>query len=351
VRTLRISAAVTGCLLAAVAALPALTACGDDASADPGKVGDKQITVYSGRAESLVKPLIERFAQERGIKVHTRYSDTAQLAAQLGEEGSKSPADVFLAQDAGALGAVTKQGLFATLDAGLTGRVPEQYRARDNTWVGVTGRSRTLVYNVDTVPAADLPTSVFEMTDPKWKGRFGVAPTNASFQAFITGIRVQHGEAKAADFLRGLKDNDAQIRPNNVQIVADVNDGKLAAGLVNHYYAYELAHEKGVAADALKARNHFFRGGDPGALVNVSGLGVLKKAAQDPDAQAFADYLLGSDGQTYFANELFEYPLITGVTTAAGLPAITTLDPPKIDLNDLNTLEQTVKMIKEAGLA
>jgi iron(III) transport system substrate-binding protein len=335
-----------GCLLAT-----ALAACGDDESADPGKVNDKQITVYSGRSEALVKPLIDRFAKESGIKVHTRYADTAQLAAQISEEGGKSPADVFLAQDAGALGTVTRRGLFAALDTSLTGRVPDGYRARDNTWVGVTGRARTLVYNVDMVPAADLPTSVFEMTDPKWRGKLGLAPTNASFQAFVTAIRVQHGAARAADFLRALKANDPQIRPNNVQIVADVNDGKLPVGLVNHYYAFELAHEKGVAADGLKARNHFFRGGDPGGLVNVSGIGVLKKAAQDADVKAFADYLLGTAGQTYFAETLFEYPLIQGVPTAAGLPAIAALDPPKIDLNDLNTLEQTVKMIKEAGLA
>jgi len=342
-------------ILSALAAASLLTAslaaCSADADADPGKPGDKIITLYSGRGESLVKPVLEQFQKASGITVKTRYSDTAQLAAQLTEEGGKSPADVYLAQDAGALGAVSKKGLLAPLGGDITGKVPAEFRARDDTWVGVTGRARVLVYNVDAVPAAELPKSVFEVTDPKWKGKIGIAPTNGSFQAFVTAIRVQHGDAKAAAFLRGLKDNDVQIRPNNIAIVDDVNSGKLSAGLVNHYYVYEKSKESGTAVEQLKAKNHFFRGGDPGALVNVAGVGVLKKSATDPDVKALVNYLLGSDGQTHFAQKTSEYPLVAGVATAPGLPSIASLDPPKIDLNDLSTLEQTVKMIKESGLA
>jgi len=330
-----------------------LTACGTPST--PGNSApppsDKKITVYSGRTEALIKPLLEQFTKATGITVDVRYGETAAMAAQILEEGDKSPADLFLAQDAGALGEVTKKGLFAKLPSDVLDRVPATYRARGGEWVGVTGRSRVLVYNPDQVSAAQLPKSVFELTGPAWKGKVSIAPTNGSFQAFVTAIRVQHGDAKAREFLNGLKANGAQIRERNGQIVADVDAGKLAAGLVNHYYLYEKAKADGKSPDALKVKMHFFPDGDTGALVNVSGLGVLKRTASDPDVRAFIDYLLGTEGQKYFAEKTYEYPLVAGVATAPGLPALASLKAPAIDLNDLDTLKATVTMIKEAGLA
>lgn len=338
--------AAAGALLAGLASV---AACGSETPANAA--ADKKITVYSGRAESLIKPVIEKFQQSSGITVEVRYNSTAQAAAQLLEEGDKSPADVFLAQDAGALGAVAKKGLFTTLPNEVLGKVPERYRARSGQWVGVTGRSRVLVYNPDIVPAAELPKSVLDLTGPAWRGKVGVAPTNGSFQAFVTALRVQHGDARTREFLTGLKANEPQVRENNVVIVDEVNSGRYGVGLVNHYYLFEKAAESGTTADQLKAKLHFFPGGDIGSLVNVSGVGVLNRAATDPDARAFVDYLLGSEAQTYFAAETFEYPLISGVPTAPGLPALAGLPAPNIDLNDLDGLEETVAMIKEAGLA
>ncbi|WP_373684207.1 iron ABC transporter substrate-binding protein [Micromonospora thermarum] len=342
----------TATLVAAGLLAVGLVACGsgEDDAADPGKPNDKVITVYSGRNEQLVKPLLEKFSQQTGIQVQTRYATTAQLAAQLVEEGDKSPADVFFAQDAGALGTVAKKGMFATLPEAATGKVAETYRARSGQWVGVSARSRVLVYNADQVTADQLPTSVFELTDPKWKGKVAIAPTNASFQAFVTAIRVQHGDQKAKDFLAGLKANEPQIRDGNIKIVEEVNDGKIAVGLVNHYYLGEVAKEKGTTPEALKAKLHFFPGGDTGALVNVAGVGVLKRSAEDADAKAFVDYLLGAEAQKYFAEETFEYPVVTGIPGPAYVPALAELKVPAIDLNDLDTLEATVAMITESGL-
>ena len=341
-----------GVVMVAGVLVVGLAGCGQQEAQAARVAGDKKLTIYSGRSESLVKPLLTRFEKASGIKVEVRYADTAQLAAQLTEEGAaKTRADVFFAQDAGALGAVTRKRLFAALPAEVLGKVPAEFRAKDGTWVGVTGRSRVLVYNTDQVAGADLPKSVFEVTGAKWRGRIGVAPTNGSFQAFVTAIRVTHGDARAAEFLKSLKANDARIFPNNVTIVEEVNEGRLAAGLVNHYYVFEKAKEKGTTVEGLKARLHFFRGGDTGALVNAAGVGVLAHSANDPDTRAFVDYLLGTEAQTYFGQQVFEYPLVAGVPLAAGLPAIADLDPPKIDLNDLDTLQQTIKLIKESGLA
>lgn len=329
-----------------------LPACGADGQADAAAEpeSDKKITLYSGREEKLVKPLLEKFEKATGITVEARYGDTALMAAQLLEEGDRSPADVFLAQDAGALGAVTKRELFAALPAEVLDRVAPAYRAPGGQWVGVTGRSRVLVYNADQVTAAELPASVFDLTGPAWKGKVGLAPTNGSFQAFVTALRVQHGDERTKEFLAGLAANQPQIREKNGAIVDDVNAGKIAAGLVNHYYVYQKAKEAGVGVEAMKAKLRFFPDGDTGALVNVSGMGLLTGAGNDPDAKAFVGYLLGRQAQTYFAEETYEYPLVAGVATAPGLPALTSLEVPKIDLNDLDTLEATVAMIKESGL-
>jgi iron(III) transport system substrate-binding protein len=327
------------------------TACGSAQVEQSESGSDKKITVYSGRSESLVKPVLDDFREASGITVDVRYGDTAAMAAQLQEEGDRSPADVFLAQDAGALGAVARQGLFAKLRDDVLDKVANAYRDDGGEWVGVTGRVRTMVYNVDQVRVAELPKSVFELTGPKWKGKVGIAPTNGSFQAFVTAMRVQHGEEKTKEFLAGLKANDAQIREGNAPIVADVNKGRIAAGLVNHYYVYELAKEEGGSVDALKAKNHFFPDGDIGSLVNVSGAGVLKKAGEDPDVRVFVDYLLGKQAQTYFAEETYEYPLVADVDSAPGLPKLSSLNAPDIDLNDLDDLETTVEMIKDSGLA
>nr|WP_231921474.1 iron ABC transporter substrate-binding protein [Micromonospora auratinigra] len=337
-------------LAGSLAGLLSLTACGGS-DADPGQPGDKRLTIYSGRSEALVGPVLAKFEKATGVDVDVRYGSTAQMAAQLLEEGDRSPADVFFAQDAGALGAVSKAGLLAPLPADRLARVPAAYRDAEGRWVGVTGRSRVLAYNADQVTAAQLPASVFELTDPRWKAKVGIAPGNGSFQAFVTALRVRHGDAKAREFLTGLKANQVQIRENNVQIVADIDAGTLAAGLVNHYYVFELAKERGGSTDALKAKLHFFPDGDTGGLVNAAGVGLLQRAGTDPDARALVDYLLGAEAQTHFATQTFEYPLVAGVAPAPGLPQLGSLDAPKIDLNDLDTLDATVTMIKEAGLA
>lgn len=327
-------------------------ACGGAAETEtsPAAGGEKKITVYSGRSEELVKPLIDKFSQESGITVETRYGNTAAMASQLLEEGDRSPADVFFAQDAGALGAVAKKGMFAPLPDDVAGQVPQVYKAPGNEWVGVTARSRVLVYNPDLVPASDLPASVFDLTRPEWKGKVGVAPTNASFQAFVTAIRVQHGEEKAKEFLTGLAANEPQIREGNGPILEEVDSGKIAAGLINHYYLGELAKERGISPDQLKAKLYFFPDGDTGALVNVAGVGVLRKAAENPDARAFVTYLLSQDAQKYFAEQTYEYPVIAGVDPPSYVPPLAELKVPDVDLNDLDELEATIALIKESGL-
>jgi iron(III) transport system substrate-binding protein len=308
------------------------------------------LTIYSGRGEALVGALIQQFTKDTGITVDVRYGDTAQMAAQLQEEGDRSPADIFLAQDAGALGAVAKQGMFVPLPNEILERVPETYRAASGEWVGVTGRSRVLAYDSELLAPEDLPASVFDLTDPQWRGKVGLAPTNGSFQAFVTAMRVQHGDDATREWLEGMSANEPQIRENNVAIVNDIEEGRLELGLVNHYYVFERADESGVSVDDLRVKLHFFPAGDTGALVNVSGVGLLAKAAENPKARQFVEYLLSPAGQEYFAEQTHEYPLVDGIALDPALPPLDELQGPDIDLNDLDSLAVTVGMIQQSGL-
>lgn len=340
-RMRRVSAAAV-----AMAALVAvMTGCGGDSAAG---VDEDALVIYSGRQEGLVKPLIDRFEDETGIETSVRYGNTAQLAAQLIEEGDGTPADVFFSQDGGALGALARQDRLEKLPDSALDAVPAAYRADDGTWVGTSGRARVIVYDPRQVAEADVPDSVFELTDPKWKGKVGISPSNASFEAFVTAIRVLRGDDAARDWLAAMKANDVQTFDNNILILNAVKDGSIPLGLINHYYWYEQVAEEGM--DKMTARLKFLPGGDPGALVNVAGVGVLRGADRADQARRFVEYLLTAESQKYFAEHTKEYPLIDGVAAVDDLPPLDSLQAPDIDLSDLDTLDQTLALIQDAGL-
>ncbi len=309
--------------------------------------GDR-LTLYSGRAEVQVKPILEEFTKATGIKVSARYGASAELAAQIAEEGGGSRADVFWAQDAGALGAVDKAGLFGPAPPTVTSVVDKKFRAPDDNWVGVSGRARVVVYDPRKVPAAELPASVFSLTEPKWRGRIGIAPTNGSFQAFVTAMLLAVGEPRTRTWLQGIEANDPKTYPSNDLIVKAANDGQLDLGLVNHYYLFQLQSEIGV--DKTMARNHYTAGTDPGALVNVAGVGILKSSKRQADAARFVEYLLSEPAQRHFADRNFEYPLVAGVPTAPGLPPLQTGQGPAINLGDLADLGHTLDLLRQTGL-
>jgi ABC-type Fe3+ transport system, periplasmic component len=304
------------------------------------------LTIYSGRNENLVGPLIDRLKAATGLDVEVRYGDSAELAAQILEEGDGSRADLFFSQDAGALGALAKQGLLAELPRQTLDKVPAAYRAADGTWVGVSGRSRVIVYDPREVPTP--PDSVLDLTDPRYRDQVGWAPANASFQSFVTAMRVLSGEDATRRWLEEMKANGAKTFPNNNAILDAVDAGEIRLGLINHYYWYEKVAEKGESA--VPSRLAFLPGGDPGALVNVAGVGVLKTSANAAAAQRAVDFLLGDEAQKYFADETKEYPLVAGVPAAQGLPALDSLKGPDLDLSRLESLEQTLALLQDVGL-
>ncbi|MCZ7542347.1 MAG: iron ABC transporter substrate-binding protein [Anaerolineae bacterium] len=306
----------------------------------------ESIVVYSGRSEELIGPLMERFTEETGVEVQVRYGGTAELAVAILEEGANSPADVFIAQDAGALGALAAEGRLALLPGDIRERVAPRFQSEAGLWVGVSGRARTVVYNTDLVSADELPDSIWGFTDPAWARRIGWAPTNGSFQAFVTAVRLIEGEARAREWLEGIAANGAQAYANNTQIVAAVATGEIAAGFVNHYYLYRtLAEDPG-----QPVQNYFLSDGDVGALVNVAGAGIVDTSARKGLAQRLILYLLSEGAQQYFAQSTYEYPLVAGVPAFEGLPPLAEIETPDIDLTALADLEGTLSLLSDVGV-
>jgi len=330
--------------MAAVAAALALIGAGLAAS---GCGGDRDaLTIYSGRTEDLVGPLLEQFAEEEDIAIDIRYGDTPQLALLLAEEGDRTPADVFWGQSPGATAYLAERDLLAPLSTKVLGLVDPRFEDPEGLWTGVSGRQRVLVYNSEEVAEADLPRSVKELTQPAYRGRVGLAPTNGSFQDFVTAMRDIEGEEATAAWLRGMADNGARTYANNNAIVEAVGRGEIDMGLVNHYYNYRFLEED----PSLPSRNHQFAAGDIGGLVIPSSASVLAASDNVEEAEAFIAFLLSEEAQEYFAAETYEYPLARGVPPAEGVPPLASLRPPDEDPARLADIEGTARLIQESGL-
>lgn len=329
-----------------------LAACGQDESkTGPHDTNStdkpRSLIVYSGRSESLIGPIMEQFKDATGIDVSTKYGSTSEIAATLLEESGNSPADVFFAQDPSGLGALANAGMLSPLSRDVTSLVPDWARSPDGLWVGISGRARTLVYNTETLTEADLPDSIFDLTDPKWKGRVGWAPTNGSFQAMVTAMRVLSGEDRTAEWLRGMQANDPHVYPKNTPQVVAAAAGEIDVGLVNHYYLHRFLQEEG---DDFQARNYHTRTSDAGSLVMVAGAGIIGTSKNRRSAERFLRFMLSKVGQQYFADQTYEYPLVEGIQTDRLLTPFDEINRPDIDMVALADLQGTQKLLRDLGI-
>ena len=320
-------------MLTIVAVASLLLACGGSE--------DETLTVYSGRSEDLIAPLLDRFAEESGIDVRVRYAGSVELALLIREEGEQSPADVFISQSPGPIAFLAEQGLLGALSEDVLELAPHSDGGQ---WVAITGRQRVLVYNRDQVAADELPASIFELTEPQWRGRMGFAPSNGSFQDFFTLFRLEHGDDVALEWLTGIVANGALTYGNNSGIVQAVARGEVDAGLVNHYYNARLKVEN----PSTPSENHRLADGDPGSVTIATAASAVA-SGDEALAERFIRFLLETDSQQYFAEETLEYPLAAGVEPAAGIEAPATIDFGEFDALG-GGLERTLELIREAGL-
>jgi len=314
-----------------------LAACGSSGD-------DKTLTLYSGRIEPILGTALEQYeAASGGFEIKARYGDSPSLAATIVEEGKNSPADLFFAQDAGSLDAVEKQGLLLKLPADLLAKVPKGFQSTTGAWVGTTGRARVIAYG-EKVKASELPDSPLELTEAKWKGRVGWAPTNASMQGYITALRLVEGEDVAKEWLRGMVANDTQVYDSNIPVRDAIAKGEIDLGLLNHYYVAEAQAE-----DADYPVKVHFPPKDLGSLVNVAGVGILASTENKAQALQFVRQMLSTETQRYFADSSKEYPVIAGVPPPKELTPLSKIPSPKVDLAKLGDLQGTLKLMRETG--
>jgi iron(III) transport system substrate-binding protein len=304
---------------------------------------DEKLTMYSGRIPQLIDPAIAIYEKESGEDIKVRTGDSPTLSATIVEEGKNSRADLFYAQDAGSLDAIEKAGNLEKLPADILNLVPERFRSRDGRWVGVTARSRVIAYG-EKVKESELPDSPLELAEPKWRGRVGWAPTNASLQGYITALRLVEGEDVARKWLKDMVANDTKVLDGNVPIRDAIAKGELDVGLINHYYVAEAQ-----AKDPDYPVKVHFPTEDLGSLVNVSGVGVLASSKHKDKAIEFVRTMLGKEAQEYFAESSKEYPLIAGVQASKELTPLDEVPAPDIDLADLGDLKGTLDLMRETG--
>ncbi|MDP2726324.1 MAG: extracellular solute-binding protein, partial [Dehalococcoidia bacterium] len=207
--------------------------------------------------------------------------------------------------------------------------------------------ARVVAYNTQSLKETDLPESIWGFTDPKWKGRIGWPPTNASFQAFVTAMRKLEGDARARQWLEGIQANSPKKYANNTAAIQAVASGEVQVAFINHYYLFGQLKEKG---ESFAARNYYPKKGDVGALLNVAGAGILSTAKDKKAAEAFVEYLLSEGAQRYFAEQTFEYPMVQGVATDPRIMPLSQIETPNIDLSDLDALDGTLKLMRELGI-
>ncbi len=334
---------------ASIAAALALTGCGFDTGASGGGPGEPEtegVTLYSGRIPAAIGGAVDLYEAEADRDVQVRFADTADLAATLIEEGDASPADVFFAQEPGAIGAVADAGLLAPLPADVLARVPARYRDPQGRWVGVTGRARVVAFNRDAVKRSELPASPFGFVAPAWHGRVGWSPASSSMQEYVTALRARYGDERTREWLEAMVANDARDYPNNVAIRDAIAGGEIDAGLINHYYVAQAIAEEG---EGYPVDVHFPPGG-LGSLLLLTSVGVLEASERREEAVAFVRSLLDGPSQEFLTTSSKEYPLARGAEPDPSLSvSLAEIPSAPNDLVHLEELQATIELMQEAG--
>ena len=330
-----------------VAIVLAVAGCGSGSSSGSGGGGAVTLTVYNAQHEELTQSWADAFTKESGIKVVLRSGDDFEMANQLRQEGKASPADVFLTENSPAMTIVENAGLFTDIEAATLQQVPAQYRPSTGKWVGIAARSTVFVYNTGKLTEAQLPKSIMDLADPRWKGKWGASPSGADFQAIVSAMLDLKGADATQAWLDTMKSN-AQAYKGNSAVMKAVNAGQIDGGVIYHYY---WANDQSKTKENSKnTKLYYFGHQDPGAFVSVSGGGVLKSSKHAAAAQQFLKFVTSKTGQQILqTGTSFEYPVGSGVAANAALKPLAELQEPAIDEAKLNG-PQVVDMMTKAGI-
>ncbi|HDR2406003.1 TPA: iron ABC transporter substrate-binding protein [Enterobacter asburiae] len=305
------------------------------------------IVVYNAQHENLVKSWVDGFTKETGIKVTLRNGDDSELGNQLVQEGSASPADVFLTENSPSMVLVDNANLFAPLDADTLKQVPAEYRPAHGRWIGIAARSTVFVYNPEKLNEQQLPKSLMDLAKPEWKGRWAASPSGADFQAIVSAMLALKGEKATLEWLKAMKANFVAYKGNSTVMKA-VNAGQIDGGVIYHYYRFVDQSKTG--ENSKNTQLYYFKHQDPGAFVSLSGGGVLASSKHKAQAQAFIKYITGKEGQESLrTNNAFEYAVGVNAASNPKLVPLKDLDAPKVEPSTLNS-KKVIELMTQAGL-
>ncbi|MEE9690310.1 iron ABC transporter substrate-binding protein [Enterobacter sp. HK169] len=308
---------------------------------------DEGIVVYNAQHENLVKSWVDGFTKETGIKVTLRNGDDSELGNQLVQEGSASPADVFLTENSPSMVLVDNANLFAPLDADTLKQVPAEYRPAHGRWIGIAARSTVFVYNPEKLNEKQLPESLMDLAKPEWKGRWAASPSGADFQAIVSAMLALKGEKATLEWLKAMKANFVAYKGNSTVMKA-VNAGQIDGGVIYHYYRFVDQSKTG--ENSKNTQLYYFKHQDPGAFVSLSGGGVLASSKHKAQAQAFIKYITGKEGQESLrTNNAFEYAVGVNAASNPKLVPLKDLDAPKVEPSTLNS-KKVIELMTQAGL-
>lgn len=305
------------------------------------------IVVYNAQHENLVKSWVDGFTKDTGIKVTLRNGDDSELGNQLVQEGSASPADVFLTENSPSMVLVDNANLFAPLDADTLKQVPAEYRPAHGRWIGIAARSTVFVYNPAKLSEQQLPKSLMDLAKPEWKGRWAASPSGADFQAIVSAMLALKGEKATLEWLKAMKANFVAYKGNSTVMKA-VNAGQIDGGVIYHYYRFVDQSKTG--ENSKNTQLYYFKHQDPGAFVSLSGGGVLASSKHKAQAQAFIKYITGKEGQESLrTNNAFEYAVGVNAASNPKLVPLKDLDAPKVEPSTLNS-KKVIELMTQAGL-
>jgi iron(III) transport system substrate-binding protein len=305
------------------------------------------LTIYNAQHEGLTREWADAFAEETGIVVTIRNGSDMEFANQIVQEGERSPADVFLTENSPAMALVDGKGLFEPVDKATLEQVPEQFRPANGHWIGVAARSTVFAYDKTKLSADQLPKSMLDLAQPEWKGRWAASPSGADFQAIVGALLQLKGKQETAAWLDGMKENFTAYRGNSTAMKA-VNAGQIEGALIYHYYYFGDQAKTG--ENSRNVALHYFKNGDPGAFVSISGGGILASSQHKEQAQAFLKWLTGQDGQAILRDGTsYEYAVGKGDASNKALVPLADLQAPRVEPSALNNADVT-DMMTAAGL-
>lgn len=306
------------------------------------------VTIYSSRNEQLIKPLLDKYTEETGIKIELVTDKTGPLMARLQAEGKNTPADMLLTVDAGNLWQAAEQGLLQPVSSPiLDTNVPAKYRDPKGQWTGLSLRARTIFYDPSKVEASQLSTYA-DLADPKWKGKLCLRTSKKVYNQSLVASMMEHlGEEKTEQVIRGWVDNLAtDVFSDDNSMLEAIAAGQCEVGIANSYYYGRILDEK-----PDFPVNIFWANQDTtGTHVNISGAGVVANSNNPSGALKVMEWLSSDEAQGIYASADKEFPVKEGVDKSEMLKSWGEFKPDDINVQKFGSLQtQAIQMMDKAG--